>query len=356
LSVEKQIAFMKGNEAACEGAIAGGCRYFFGYPITPQNEIPEYMALHLPPLGGVYLQAESEVAAINMVFGAAAAGVRVMTSSSGPGISLMQEGLSYIIGARLPCVIVDICRGGPGLGNIATSQSDYWLATRGAGHGDGRCITFSPGTIQELYDLCRDAFEIADRYRHPVMVLSEAALGQMMESVALGPRDAYTLPPKDWSVGGVRAGRSRQVINSLYAQPPDLAEQNRLLAELYEQITREQTRWVERGSDDPELLLVAYGVPARCCETAMELVAEGGLRTRLVRPISLFPFPYAPIRAWAAVAPRTLVVEASIGQLVEDVRMAVGDRSEVSLLAKLGGLMITPEEIAAKIEEVAGRP
>jgi len=346
---------MKGNEAAAEGAIVGGCRYFFGYPITPQNEIPEYMAWHMPEVGGVYLQAESEVAAINMVFGAASTGARVMTSSSGPGISLMQEALSYIIGARVPCLIVNVCRGGPGLGNIGTSQSDYWLATRGAGHGDGRCITFAPATVQEQYDLCRESFEVAERYRHPVMVLSEAALGQMMEPVVVQPRGAAPAFDKPWAIGGRREGRERRVINSLYAQPPDLEQQNRELAELYEQVTREQKRWVEMGDDDPEVLIVAYGIPARCSETAMQQVGEKGIRTRLVRPISLFPFPFEPIRRWATVAPHTLVVEASIGQMVDDVRMAVGDQSQVHLLPILGGRITTPEEIAAEVQKVLGR-
>ncbi|MGQ9732645.1 MAG: 3-methyl-2-oxobutanoate dehydrogenase subunit VorB [Candidatus Zipacnadales bacterium] len=354
MSGDQTLVLMKGNEAAAEGAIAGGCRYFFGYPITPQNEIPEYMALHLPEVGGVYLQAESEVAAINMVFGAAAAGARVMTSSSGPGISLMQEGLSYIVGARVPCVVVNICRGGPGLGNIATSQADYWLATRGAGHGDSRCITFSPATLQEMYDLCYEAFDIADRYRHPVMILSEAALGQMMEPVAMRSRHEARMPKKPWAIGGIREGRPKRVINSLYAQPPDLAQKNQELMDLYEQVAREQTRWQESGDEEPEVLIVAYGIPARCSETAMEQVSAQGIRTRLIRPISLFPFPYAPIRQWAAIAPRTLVVEASGGQMVEDVRIAVGNRSEITLLGKLGGLLITPEEIAQQIERIAG--
>jgi 2-oxoglutarate ferredoxin oxidoreductase subunit alpha len=346
---------MKGNEAAAEGAIAGGCRYFFGYPITPQNEIPEYMALHMREVGGVYLQAESEVAAINMVFGAASTGARVMTSSSGPGISLMQEGLSYMVGSRVPCLILNVCRGGPGLGNIGTSQSDYWLATRGAGHGDGRCITFAPATLQEQYDLCRESFEVAERYRHPVMVLSEAALGQMMEPVRVLPRTEPPARVLPWAIGGRRAGRERRVINSLYAQPPDLEAENRKLADLYRQVQREQTRWVELGDEDPEVLLVAYGIPARCSETAMERVAAEGIRTRLVRPISLFPFPHEPIRRWAGPASHTLVVEASIGQMVDDVRTAVGDQSPVSLLSVLGGLITTPEEIAGEIRRIVGR-
>ena len=267
----------------------------------------------------------------------------------------MQEGLSYIVGARVPCLVVNVCRGGPGLGNIGTSQSDYWLATRGAGHGDGRCITFAPATLQEQYDLCRESFEVAERYRHPVMILSEAALGQMMEPVIVEPRGEPPARDLPWAIGGTRRGRERRVINSLYAQPPDLEVQNLELAELYAQVQREQTRWVEMGHEDPEVLIVAYGIPARCSETAMERVAEVGIRARLVRPISLFPFPHEPIRRWAKAAPQTLVVEASIGQMVDDVRMAVGDKSEVSLLSVLGGLITTPEAIAAEIRRIVGR-
>jgi 2-oxoglutarate ferredoxin oxidoreductase subunit alpha len=354
VSGEERVAFMKGNEAAAEGALAGGCRYFFGYPITPQNEIPEYMARHLPEVGGVYLQAESEVAAISMVYGAVAAGARAMTSSSGPGISLMQEGLSYLIGAELPCVVINMARGGPGLGNIATSQADYWLATRGAGHGDGRCITFAPATVQEVYDLCLEAFDVADRYRHPVMVLGEAALGQMMEPVVLRPRDQARPPEKPWAVGGFRLGRAPNVVNSLYADPEDLERKNQELMDLYERVAREQLRWEELGDEEPEVLVVAYGIVARCCETAIERAAAAGLRARLFRPISLFPFPYGRLRELAEVAPRTLVVEASGGQMVEDVRLAVGDRSRIELMRKLGGLMLTPEEIALRLQELAG--
>ena len=354
MSSDKRV-LMKGNEAASEGAIAGGCRYFFGYPITPQNEIPEYMARHLPDVGGVFVQAESEVAAINMVFGAAAAGARVMTSSSGPGISLMQEGLSYIIGARLPCVVIDMARGGPGLGNIATSQSDYWIATRGAGHGDGRCITLAPASLQELYDLTAEAFEIADRYRHPVMILGEAALGQMMEPVTLRPRDQAVPPPKPWAVGGIREGRPQAVLNSLHAQPSDLERENQKLVELYEQVERELVRWEETGDDQPDVLLVAWGVVARSGQTAMERVAEAGIRARLFRPISLFPFPTARLRELSQTALNVLVVEACAGQMIDDVHIAVGDRSNVTLMRKLGGLTVTPEEIAVRLREVAGR-
>jgi 2-oxoglutarate ferredoxin oxidoreductase subunit alpha len=349
------VVFMKGNEAASEGAIAGGCRYFFGYPITPQNEIPEYMARHMPEVGGVYLQAESEVAAISMVFGAAAAGARAMTSSSGPGIALMQEGLSYLVGARLPCVVIDMARGGPGLGNIATSQSDYWIATRGAGHGDGRCITLAPAGLQELYDLTCEAFDIADRYRHPVMILGEAALGQMMEPVALRPRDQATPPAKPWAIGGVREGRPANLANSLYAQPVDLEVENQKLMDLYEQVERELVRWDETGDDEPEVLIVAFGVVARSCQTAMERAAQAGVRSRLFRPITLYPFPTARLRELAQRVPQTLVVEASGGQMIDDVQIAVGNRSNVVLMRKMGGLMIYPEEIAARLSEVPGR-
>ena len=343
--------FMKGNEAAAEGAICGGCRFFFGYPITPQNEIPEYMARHLPEVGGTYVQAESEVAAINMVFGAAAAGGRAMTSSSGPGISLMQEGISYLTGSEVPCVIINIVRGGPGLGNIATAQCDYFLATRGSGHGDGRSLVFAPSTVQELHDWTAQAFGLAEKYRTPVMILGEAILGQMMKPVELRERR----PPPDptsrpWAIGGVRGDRPRRLITSLYARLEDLEAKNRELEARYDQARREEVYWDEHGADDPQIAVVAYGVVARVCRTAIDRVGERGVRARLLRPISLFPFPEAPLRALSEQVEHVLVVETSLGQLVEDVRLAVEGRAPVSLLTRVGGVMITPEEVQGRLE------
>ncbi len=347
--------FMKGNEAAAEGAICGGCRYFFGYPITPQNEIPEYMARHLPDVGGTYLQAESEVAAINMVFGAAAAGARAMTSSSGPGISLMQEGISYMAGAEVPGVIIDMARGGPGLGNIGTSQSDYFLATRGAGHGDGRCLVFGPSTVQELHDWCARAFDMADKYRSPVMILGEAILGQMMEPALLRERlPAPEALPKPWTIGGVRTDRPRNLITSLYARLEDLEAKNLELEARYQQAKREDVYWEEYGADDPQLGVVAFGVVARCCQTAIDRAAAKGIRVRLLRPISLFPFPEAAVRALGERVERVIVAETSLGQLIEDVRLAVEGRAPVSLVRRVGGVMITPEEIEAHLVAASG--
>ncbi len=348
---ERQL--ITGNEAAAEGAIAGGCRYFFGYPITPQNKIPEYMSEHLPRIGGVYVQAESEVAAINMLYGAAATGAWAMTTSSSPGISLMQEGLSYMIGAELPCVLVDMVRGGPGLGNIAPAQSDYWLATRGAGHGDGRCLTFAPASVQELYDLTGEAFPIAQKYRNPVMILADAVLASMREPCTLRERLDPPQEKPPWAVGGARKGRQRNIINSLWTAPPVMEEVNLRVAQRYEQARQNELRWTEHGADDPEILVCAYGISARICQTAIEHAAEAGVACRLIRPISLFPFPVQVIADWAQRVNKVLVVELSLGQFIEDVRLAVEGACPVEFLGHTGGVLVTPEEVAARIIEIA---
>jgi len=348
---ERQL--ITGNEAAAEGAIAGGCRYFFGYPITPQNKIPEYMSEHLPRIGGVYVQAESEVAAINMLYGAAATGAWAMTTSSSPGISLMQEGLSYMIGAELPCVLVDMVRGGPGLGNIAPAQSDYWLATRGAGHGDGRCLTFAPASVQELYDLTGEAFPIAQKYRNPVMILADAVLASMREPCTLRERLEPPQEKPPWAVGGARKGRQRNIINSLWTAPPVMEEVNLRVAQRYEQARQNELRWTEHGADDPEILVCAYGISARICQTAIEHAAEAGVACRLIRPISLFPFPVQVIADWAQRVNKVLVVELSLGQFIEDVRLAVEGACPVEFLGHTGGVLVTPEEVAARIIEIA---
>jgi 2-oxoglutarate ferredoxin oxidoreductase subunit alpha len=343
---------MDGNRATAEGAIAGGCRHFFGYPITPQSHIPERMSERLPEVGGVYLQAESEVAAINMVYGAAACGAKVMTTSSSPGISLMQEGISYMYGAELPCVVVNMVRGGPGLGNIAAAQSDYWLSTRGGGHGDGQMLTFAPWSVQEVYDLTYESFDLALKYRAPVSILGDAILAQMREPVVeRAPLDpAY--PQPDWAIGGVRHGREPRVITSIYIAPPVLEALNKRLYERYAQAAREETRWEEYGAEEPEILVCAYGIAARICQTGIELAAARGVRARLLRPISLFPFPTAPIRAWAEKVRKILVVELSMGQFVEDVRLAVEGRCPVEFSGHTGGVMHTPEEVAAVLRGI----
>ncbi len=353
MSEQRERVFISGNEATAEGGIAGGCRYFFGYPITPQNKIPEYMSQHLPLIGGVYLQAESEVAAINMVYGAASAGARVMTTSSSPGISLMQEGLSYMLGSELPCVVVNMVRGGPGLGNIAAAQSDYWLATRGAGHGDGRCITLTPYSVQELHDFTAGAFDIADRYRNPVMVLADAILAGMMEPCELIPRRELPPPDRPWAVGPHGPDeRERNIVNSLWVDFDLMEAVNLRLQERYAQAAQEITQWDEFGSDEPDVLLCAYGVSARICEGAVLRAEEAGVRMRLIRPKTVFPFPSEPIARWAERANAVLAVELSMGQFVEDVRLAVEGRCPVELLARAGGNMPSVGDVVQKVREI----
>jgi 2-oxoglutarate ferredoxin oxidoreductase subunit alpha len=340
---------MRGNEAIAQAAIDAGCRAFFGYPITPQNQIPEYMALHLPEVGGVFVQAESEVAAINMVYGAAATGARSMTSSSSPGISLMQEGLSYMIGAELPCVIINMVRGGPGLGNIAPAQSDYWLATRGCGHGDGRCITFAPYSVQELHDWTADAFAIAEKYRNPVTILGDSILAQMAEPCCRRPRTPPPEPNFDWSIGGIRKGRERRIVNSLWTDVPVMQAVNQRIQARYDQAAREDVVWQEYGHDEPEALVCAYGSSARVAETAVDRLNAEGFRLRLFRPISLFPFPSAPLHAWGERVRKMLVFELSMGQFVEDVRLAVEGRCPVEYYGTAGGPVITPETLEVRL-------
>jgi 2-oxoglutarate ferredoxin oxidoreductase subunit alpha len=348
-----QRILMRGNEAIAQGAIDGGCRAFFGYPITPQNQIPDYFALHMPAAGGVFLQAESEVAAINMVYGAAAAGVRAMTASSSPGISLKQEGISYLAEAELPCVIVNIMRGGSGLGNIAPSQSDYFQAVKGGGHGDYRTLVFAAWSVQELYDLTREAFEVADRYRSPVLVLGDAVLGQMMEPVVLPERvvDPAALPRKPWATDGAK-GRRRNIINSLYINPPDLEQVNLRLQARYEAAAREVC-WEGEHLEEAELAIVAYGTAARVATTAIAQARAAGIRVGLFRPISLFPFPSRQIAELATRVKQMLVVELSLGQMVEDVRLAVEGRCPVQLYGRTGGVVATPAEVLAEVERVA---
>ena len=347
-----QRVMMTGNNAVAEGAIASGCRYFCGYPITPQNDIPKYMAEHLPEVGGVFVQAESELASINMVYGAAATGAYVMTSSSSPGISLMQEGLSYMLGSELPCVVVNMVRGGPGLGNIGPAQSDYWLATRGAGHGDGRCLTFAPDSVQELHDWTFEAFGIAQKYRAPVMILGDALLAGRSEPVRL--REHREPPPRDqeWAVGGLREGRQRRIVNSLWTDVEVMEELNQRIAARFSQARENEVRWEEYGADDAEIVLAAYGISARVCKTAIDDLAEDGIKARLIRPISLFPFPVEPFREWSERVSRIISVELSMGQLIEDVRLAVEGRCPVDLVGHSGGVMLTPDEVVCRTKEL----
>lgn len=341
---------MKGNVAIAEGAIAAGCRLFFGYPITPQNEIPEHMSRRMPEVGGVYLQAESEVAAINMLYGAAAAGARAITTSSSPGISLMQEGISYIVTCELPCVIVNVVRGGPGLGNVLGAQSDYFQAVKGGGHGDYHLITLAPWSGQEMYELTYLAFDIADRYRHPVMVLADGVLGQMMEPVEIGHLPEPTPPPKPWATTGAK-GRKKNIINSLEIVGSKMEEINRRIFAKYEEAKKE-TRWQEIETEDAELLLVAYGTSARVCKTVVDLARKEGLKVGLLRPITLFPFPSQRLWELAGKVKAMLVVEMSMGQMVEDVKLSVECKCPVHFYGRTGGVIPMPKEVLAKAKEI----
>ncbi|HBG02645.1 MAG TPA: 3-methyl-2-oxobutanoate dehydrogenase subunit beta [Firmicutes bacterium] len=342
---------MKGNEALSEAAIRAGLKAFYGYPITPQNEVPAYMAEHLPLRGGVYLQAESEVSAINMVYGAAGAGARVMTSSSSPGISLKQEGISYIAAAQLPCVIVNVVRSGPGLGGIQPSQGDYFQAVKGGGHGDYRLIVLAPGSVQEMADLTTLGFDLADKWRNPVMILSDGILGQMMEPVEFPEEAKVEEVEKPWATTGA-VNRKPNVVNTLDIIA-DQAEKNlgRLLAK-YERIKEEEVRWQEVSTDDADLILVGYGTSARVARSAMELARKEGLKVGLFRPITLWPFPEQQLRALAKPGRAFIAVEMSAGQMIEDVRLAVNGVSPVYLSNRLGGMVPTPEDVLAKIRDI----
>lgn len=342
---------MKGNEAICEAAIKAGCRHYFGYPITPQTEIPEYMAREMPKIGGVFVQAESEVAAINMLYGAAAASARAMTSSSSPGISLKQEGLSFIAACQLPCVIVNIVRGGPGLGGIQPAQSDYFQATKGGGHGDYRNIVLAPNSVQEMLDLTLLAFDLADMYRNPVMVLGDGALGQMMEPVEIKAGGVKQVE-KPWAVTGPRERSTPNVINSLFLKPEQLEELNIRLQAKYAVIQQNEMRWEETNTEDAELVLVAYGITARIAHSAMEEAREKGMKVGLVRPISLWPFPEPPFARLADTAQAFLTLELSAGQMIEDVKLATKCRKPVYFYGRTGGMIATPAEVFAEIVNV----
>jgi len=345
---------MRGNEAVVQAAIDAGCRAFFGYPITPQNQIPEEFSRLLPEVGGVFLQAESELAAINMVYGAAAAGVRAMTASSSPGISLKQEGISYLAESELPCVIVNIMRGGSGLGNIAPSQSDYFQATRGGGHGDYRTLVLAAWSVQELYDLTRQAFDLADQYLTPVLVLGDALLGQMMEPMVVPTEvvDPATLPPKPWATTGAK-GRPHNVVNSLYIDPAKLEEVNARIQERYHRAQRE-VRYAAEQLEEAEFAVVAYGTAARVASSAIQQARAEGIAVGLFRPITLYPFPHAAVAERAERVKALLVVELSLGQMVEDVRLAVEGRRSVQFLGRSGGVVMTPAEVLGRIRAVAG--
>ncbi len=342
---------MKGNEAIGEAAVIAGCRYYFGYPITPQSELIEYMAKRLPQVNGVFLQAESEVAAINMVYGAAGAGARVMTSSSSPGVSLKQEGISYIAAGELPCVIVNIMRGGPGLGGIQPGQADYFQATKGGGHGDYHCIVVAPNSVQEMAELTVLAFNLADQYRNPVMLLGDGALGQMME-----PVDFHDLPvipvEKPWATTGMGERDKPNIIDTLRLNPEALETLNHALQKKYALLQEQEVRWEETFTEDAELVLVAYGISSRVAYSAMEMARAQGYKVGLFRPITLWPFPKAALLKAVDKAAAVLTIELSAGQMVEDVSLAIRCSRPVHFYGRTGGMMMSPQDVYQKIVEI----
>lgn len=340
---------MKGNEAIAEAAIRSGCRHFFGYPITPQTEVSAYMSKRMPQVDGLYLQAESEVAAINMVFGASAAGVRVMTSSSSPGISLKAEGLSYLAGADLPCVLINIVRAGPGLGGIQPAQSDYFQATKGAGHGDYNMVVLAPSTIQECVDLTYKAFDIADDYRVTVMIMGDGMLGQMMEPITFSENKNSVLKPKEWACTTTGMKRKRNIINSLYIDPDGLEKLVLERQQRYDEIAKNETMSEEFYTEDADIVLVAYGTIARVAMNAVKKARAMGIKAGLIRPITLWPFPTDAIANLAKTAKGFLAVEMSMGQMVYDVKIAVNGAKPVEFYGRTGGVVPVPQEILDKI-------
>ncbi len=346
----KEILLVKGNEAIAMGAIDAGCRLYFGYPITPQNDIPEYMARHLPKVGGVFLQAESEIASINMLMGAAATGARAMTSSSSPGISLKQEGISYMCGSEIPGVIVNMSRSGPGLGGISPSQGDYFQATRGGGHGDYRTLVLAPSSVQECYDLTIRAFELAEKYRNPVIILGDALIGQMKEGLKRRKRKIKTYK-KDWALTGAK-GRKQRILKSLYLTEGELTEHNWKLFRKYEKMKRE-VMYEEVDLQGARLMTVAFGSMARIVKSASEILKEKGLKIGLLRPITLFPFPSKEISQWAERIGHVMVLELSTGQMLEDVKLAIRDKNiSIDFYGRPPGSIPSPEEISKEIEDI----
>ncbi len=344
---------MKGNEAIAEAALRAGCRHYFGYPITPQTELTAYMAKRLPKMNGVFLQAESEIAAINMVYGVASAGLRVMTSSSSPGISLKQEGISYIAGADLPALIVNVQRGGPGLGGIQPSQSDYFQATKGGGHGDYHLIVLAPSSVQEMADLTALAFDLADEYRMPAMLLADGTMGQMMEPVVFSEHEAKAVE-KPWAVTGTHGQRPHNIINSLYLKPEKLEETNLARFERYAQAEAKECRWEEFMMEDAEYCVAAFGIAARVSKNAIVEARKRGIKAGMIRPITLWPFPKDAFHAVAGRMKAFLSVELSMGQMIEDVRLAIECARPVSLCSRVGGMIPSPEEVLASLEKLAG--
>ena len=343
---------MKGNEALAESAIRAGCRFFFGYPITPQTELAAYMAKRMPKVGGTYLQAESEIAAINMVYGAASAGARAMTSSSSPGVSLKGEGVSYMSGSDLPGVIINVQRGGPGLGGIQPSQSDYWQATRAMGHGDHRLVVFAPATVQEMADLIFDAFDVADRYRTPVMILADGMLGQMMEPVTFKVSEIqhHDASEKPWATNGHGNKRKHNIVNSLYLQAEELERLNIERFERYETVKKELHEAELYKTEDADIVVAAYGSVARLAKAAVDRAREAGIKAGLVRPVTLWPFPVQEVREACRNAKRVLCVEMSMGQMIDDVKLALDCRIPVEFYGRTGGVVPKPTAIFEQIK------
>ena len=341
----------KGNVAVIKGAVLAGCRAYYGYPITPASEVAEAAALYLPEVGGTFIQAESETASINMVYGAASAGVRVMTASSGPGLSLMQEGISYLAGSELPCVIVDVMRGGPGLGNIAPEQSDYFAMVKGGGHGNYRNLVVAPASVQEMADLTVLAFELADKYRNPAVVLTDGFVGQMMEPLNLEYREIVA-PPKPWAVMGT-AGTRKNMISSIFLEPDDLEEHQRRMEAKYIRAQQTETRCEEYRTEDADLIVVGYGIVSRVLRSAVDEARKQGIKAGLFRPITLWPFPSNEMVATTLRAERVMVVELSNGQMVEDVRLTLNGTKPIEFYGRVGGNVPTVEELLAKMEEHA---
>ena len=346
---------MKGNEAIAEAAIKAGCLHYFGYPITPQTEIAEYMAKRMPKAGGLCLQAESEVAAINMIYGAAASGTRCMTSSSSPGISLKSEGISYIVGCDLPCVILNVQRGGPGLGGIQPSQADYYQATKALGHGDMHLFVLAPSSVQEMAELTSEAFDIADTYRIPVLILADGALGQMMEPVDFDLiKRRNDIPEKDWAACGHDGKRKKNIITSLFLNPEEL--ENSVLAryEKYKKIDENEVRYEKFMTDDADIVIVAYGITSRICKSAVTAARAKGIKVGLLRPITLSPFPADELKKLSETASKFLTVELNMGQMITDVKLAIECSKPVEFLGRTGGSIMTVDDVLAKIEEMGG--
>ncbi len=345
---------MKGNEAIAEAAILAGCRHYFGYPITPQTEVAAYMAKRMPKIGGVFLQAESEIAAINMVYGVSATGKRVMTSSSSPGISLKGEGISYLAGADLPALIVNVQRGGPGLGGIQPSQSDYFQATKGGAHGDYHLLVLAPSSVQEMAELTVKGFDLADKYRMTVMILADGTMGQMMEPVSLDFAESEKIE-KPWAVTGTGMKREHNIVNSLFLKPEELERTNFERFERYELIKKNEVRYESYLMDDAEICIAAFGIAARVSKNAIDEARRQGIKVGMIRPITLWPFPEKAFFEAADRVKSVISVELSMGQMIEDVRLAVNGKVPVTLCNRTGGMIPSPEQVLAAIVEAAGK-